>query len=124
MVDITQITTSPENGGSSITSYNIAWDKASGSTFYELVGETSDSLALTATTSDTLTGGATYLFKYRVKNVHGWSEYSDTVSILAAAIPAIPAAPTTAIENIFVKIAWDLPSGNGQDPTSYKVLIG
>lgn len=66
-------------GGSTITSYNLEWNQGSGTQFYELSGETSDSLARLITVGS-LTEGQTYTFRYRIKNIHGWSiNYSPEV---------------------------------------------
>lgn len=66
-------------GGSTITSYNLEWNQGSGTQFHELSGETSDSLARLITVGS-LTEGQTYTFRYRIKNIHGWSiNYSPEV---------------------------------------------
>jgi len=70
-----------------------------------------------------LVSGSTYKFKYRVRNIHGWSSYSGEVSVLAASIPDDPTAPETVVENIYVKIEWTAPDGNGEGPTSYEVVL-
>jgi hypothetical protein len=51
-----------------------------------------------ATTSYTLyatTEGITYTFKVKARNEFGLSDFSATISILAAEVPAQPDVPTT-----------------------------
>jgi len=38
--------------------------------------------------------GVTYGFRYRVRNVYGWSEFSPITYILAADVPEQPPRPT------------------------------
>ena len=66
-------------GAAAISSYNLEWNEGSGTAFTEVTGETTESLALTVTV-DSLEAGRTYTFRYRVKNIHGWSAgYSPEV---------------------------------------------
>ena len=65
-------------GGAPIISYNLQYDQVGGGTgpWLEVAGETSNSL-LTQLTLPGLTAGLPYYFRYRAKNVHGWSpDYS------------------------------------------------
>jgi len=51
--------------------------------------------------------GLTYLFRYRVKNIYGWTlSYSPTVSILSAKRPDKPNMAITEISGNNVKIGW------------------
>jgi hypothetical protein len=78
-----------KNGGSAILSYSLDWDYGSGSTYVNLIGGTNDSLTLSYTKTG-LTTGSTYKFRYRVKNIFGWSAYSSILSLTAAKIPSKP----------------------------------
>lgn len=53
-----------------------------------------------------LTYGTTYEFKIEAHNIYGYSEYSDTLSLLAAFIPAVPTGVTTQIEGDTVRFSW------------------
>jgi hypothetical protein len=100
-----------------VTEYIISYAEQGGS-FSEL-----------ATTADTnylvtsLTSGTTYEFKLESKNEYGYSEYSSTLSLLAAHIPVIPTSVTTEIDGTQVKVTWSLPSDNGSPITAYKVFV-
>ena len=108
---------SPADGGSGVTSYNLQWDQGTGA----FPAEGNHDQALTAATGGAdypqttheqtaaLEAGKAYRFRYRAANKHGWGPYSDSVTILAADIPAAPAAAVTSIADIFVKVAWTAP---------------
>jgi len=56
-----------------------------------LNGVNENNIALRYVMGD-LTAGMTYRFKYRVRNIFGWSaEYSDVLTVLAAIRPDRPA---------------------------------
>lgn len=110
-------------GGSTVTSYNLEWNQGSGTQFYEVSGETSDSMDRLVTVGS-LTGGQTYTFRYRVRNIHGWSpDYSPEIAIMAAEKPSAPAAPTTALSGTSAAITWVAPSENGSPILSYLIEI-
>ena len=75
----------PENGGADIISYNLQYDDASGgNTWTDLTGVTSDEVILSSSVTNSIQVGLTYLFRYRAKNAHGWGEFSDSLSLIAA----------------------------------------
>ena len=73
-----------------------------------------------------LTQGSTYQFKVESRNIYGYSAlYSNTVTILAAQIPAIPDAPTTefvAVDDT-IKVTWVAPDDGGSPITGYTVVF-
>ena len=74
-----------------------------------------------------MNAGTTYEFKIEARNEYGYSEYSSTLSLLCAFIPAVPTQVTTTIDSYqdgsTVKIAWSLTTTNGSPITAYKVFI-
>ena len=72
MIDV--IDFSPSAGGAEITSYNLEYNNGAGTTFVEVVGLTIEQLETEVTVSTT--PGSTYIFRYRVKNIFGFSGYS------------------------------------------------
>lgn len=72
MADVTDY--SPSAGGAEITSYNLEYNKGAGTTFFEVLGFTTEQLETEVTVSTT--PGLTYIFRYRVKNIFGFSGYS------------------------------------------------
>jgi hypothetical protein len=110
-------------GGASVSSYNLEWNQGSGTTFYEVVGQTADNLDRVVTVAS-LVAGHTYTFRYRIQNIHGWSPgYSPTAQIMAAKTPSAPAAPSTALAGATVTITWAAPADNGAPILSYVVEI-
>lgn len=85
---------SSDDGGSEIISYALYWNSGSGSTFTEITGETTLNTDRFASKTGLITGNS-YTFKYKVKNIHGWSEESPEAIIYAAKAPDAPITPIT-----------------------------
>lgn len=108
------------NGGSAVLDYQIDWDNGSGTWTTAVTGIT----GLTYTKTG-VTAGTTYQFKIAARNAVGLSTLSSALSVLAASVPATPAAPTTVVDggSTNVVISWSLPSNGGSAITSYKIYI-
>jgi hypothetical protein len=79
-----------KNGGSPITSYSLEWDEGTGGVSYvALIGSDSDNLVRTFT-REGLTTGASYAFRYRVRNIYDWSSYSEVLNAVATQVPSQP----------------------------------
>ncbi len=90
----TQITiqlTTPDNGGSTLLGYDVEMDDGLGGGFSSI---STTLLAVTratvTSTSHAVKKGLAYRFRYRAKNVIGFSNYSDTVSFMASSVPDAP----------------------------------
>ena len=60
-------------------SYSLEWDEGSIGLSYEaLVGYDSNNIQLSQI-KDSLTNGIVYRFRYRVRNIYGWSPYSEVL---------------------------------------------
>lgn len=70
-----------------------------------------------------LVNGNSYKFRYRASNKHGWGEYSEISSILAADIPQQAASVETKIENRYVKVSWAYPNDNSAPILEYSIQI-
>jgi len=57
------------------------------------------------------------------RNIYGYGEASQPVSILAAQEPYKPIPPTTTLELSNVIISWDLPNEMGSPITSYSIEV-
>jgi hypothetical protein len=109
-------------GGAEITSYNLESNLGSGTVFSEVVGFTTEQLNTEVEVSTT--PGTTYLFRYRVKNMFGFSiNYSPEVEIKSAKSPNTPTDVQTSIVGHDVKIAWTAPDNNYDTITRYEVQI-
>ena len=73
-VKITELT-GTDTGGAPILSYHVQYDQAGGGTgpWTDVAGDPTDSLSLEHTIG-ALLSGKMYYFRYRARNVHGWSE--------------------------------------------------
>ncbi len=105
IVFMTPMTDTVETGGSPIVSYSLEWDNGSNSaSFVVLNGVTENNIMLRYVMND-LTAGMTYRFRYRVRNIFGWSlDYSDVITVLAATRPDRPAMVQTSNVGTSVKI--------------------
>jgi large repetitive protein len=70
-----------------------------------------------------LTSGVTYNFKVQSRNSHGFSDYSDEVTLLCAFKPDAPLTVTTSISNSDVIVSWSNPVDNGSPITGYQVYV-
>jgi hypothetical protein len=111
-VVLTAMTDEVEQGGSPITSYSIEWDLGTGFAFTPVVGHDTNNVLLEYT-FNSLTKGSVYRFRYRVRNLYGWSAYSDEVERMAAMVPYTPVAPMTSNTQTSVTVAWQLPYNGG-----------
>jgi hypothetical protein len=83
---------SDSNEGSDILSYSLQVRDGITSRWTTLAEENVDSLVTISNIE--LFKGTAYELRYRVKNVYGWSEFSDIASFVAADAPSKPAMPT------------------------------
>ncbi len=80
---------SPQNGDSSVTSYNLQWDAGtSGISWINLQGFSPLSTVLSYIVTTGVNTGVTYQFRLRSRNIYGWGPYSSTISIKAATVPS------------------------------------
>lgn len=119
-------------GGSAITSYNLQYDQGRGvvdgaQQFVSLIGEIpDDNTGTLQMTLPGLNGDTNYAFRYRVKNKHGWSDYSAISSFLTATVPSTMVSPTFSIEPsspTSVTLSWAEPANGGNNITAYSILI-
>lgn len=104
------ITTSPNNGYSTVLSYKV----------YSNDGVDANAPAVlkatithpTATTTLTVTEGKTYKYKVVASNIHSDGADSDIVSQLAAEIPTTQAIVATSMSGTDVKFDWTASSDN------------
>lgn len=82
VVDWTAITVSADTGDSAILSYNLEWDAGSvGSTWVDLIGYSTNSIATSFTINSGIIAGNPYQFRLRAKNIYGFGPFSTTTSI-------------------------------------------
>jgi predicted GTPase len=109
-------------GGSEITSYNLESNQGSGSVFYEIIGESLEQLERVITV--TTTPGETYSFRYRIKNILGFSEeYSPEAEVKSAKAPLSPTDVVTSISGKNVLIEWTSSDDNYDTVTRFEIEI-
>lgn len=80
--------TSPANGDSDITSYELQYDNgSSGFVWYTLVGRNPDKIGLSYRVSTGIVPGRTYRFQVRARNAFGYGEFSPYIAIKSAVKP-------------------------------------
>jgi hypothetical protein len=79
-----------DDGGSPITLLELMMDDGNQGDFRSILVTQSKS---TFVVTDGIQMGLKYRFKYHVRNVNGWSDYSDEAYIFAYAAPEKPPAP-------------------------------
>lgn len=63
----------PQNGGAQIISYHLQYDDSSdGVTWTDLIGISTDEIAISFGVTESIAKGEVYKFRYRAKNAHGW----------------------------------------------------
>lgn len=109
-------------GGSEITSYNLEFNNGAGTVFTEVVGQTVEQLQRVIQVNTT--PGTTYLFRYRVKNMLGFStSYSPEAEVKSAKAPNEPLSAATSIAGKNLKIEW-VPGDENYDTVSrYEIEI-
>lgn len=111
-----EITTSPDNGYSTVTSYNVLSNGGSGTSF--------TTIATSSTGSATLSGlstGYTYAFKVSAVNVYGEGESSSSVSIKVATKPLQMNAPVIQYSSVDVALTFEFPESSGQQVTDFEI---
>jgi len=91
-------------------------DDGLGGTFVEVVGFTTPYTLNSFLITSTINSGRNYSVRYRVANVHGWSDFSPVTLIRAATVPSIPVGePETSIPSVEtnVHITWTAPTSTG-----------
>jgi hypothetical protein len=118
-----ELTSTVDTGGTTITSYELAWDGGTGDTSWPaLKGYSSPDTAITYTASS-VTAGDSYQFKLRAQNALGWGDYGPIITVIPSSVPDQMATVTTSVQSVYAKITWSAPGANGADITSYKILI-
>lgn len=119
----------PNNGGSPITSYFLEWDAGtSGATWTEIVGFSPSQTATTYSVtggSSGLTVGRLYGFRVSASNIFGWGPVSTVSYLKAAQAPSVSTSVVTSIDPVTggVVIQWAAPTTNGDSIQSYTINI-
>lgn len=113
------------DGGAAISEYSIEMDSGSG---YRVVSPASVTLSPIQISEADIVSGLHITFRHRVQNAHGWSDYSDEVTIVAATVPEPPAGVLSFHQALSSKasLKWEEPLNTGGDAVlieEYSVFI-
>ena len=113
---------SSDTGGSPILGYNLQYRAGLSGGFTDLISSNTESM-VTAYTLTNVDVGQTYYFRFRVKNMYGWSEYSDEGTAIASEKPGSVNPPTVAsFSSTSITLNLDLSVDNmGTDITLYEL---
>ena len=116
---------SPENGGATITSYNLQYDDSSdGNIWTDLTGILSEEVVFSFGVTESISKGQIYKFRYRAKNAHGWGAFSDELELIGARRTDQQDPVVTSNEGTDVRISWTEPAYDGGTPLlGYRVTI-
>jgi hypothetical protein len=88
-------------GNADVLYYALSWDEGLAQAQWEVYTVVSSSTASISIPG--LTSGATYAFKYRAQNVHGWSaDYSPVLTVAAMRVPGQVGSVATAMNGALV----------------------
>lgn len=116
------ISTSPANGGSTVTDYKIYYAIGASTTYTPLASSTSGATSYIHTG---VTPGQTFSYKVLATNAFGDGPLtSSPVTIIATTVPSAPAAPTTTDTGSDILVTWSYPSSDGgSSVTSYTIYL-
>jgi hypothetical protein len=112
--------TSPDDGNSAVLAYTVYWDNGGGTPSLPLLDALQTSVSV-----DGLTGGTTYRFKVKARNIYGAGPWSTELAVLASDLPDQVAIPTVTLgaSDTAVTVAWDAPADHAAPIDQYQVLL-
>ncbi len=117
-----QALTGVATGGSAITSYNLQYDQGTGS-WLDVIGDDLDPSLDLSTVIEFLQPATLYKFRIRAKNIYGRGPFSSEVTFQTSDVPLGTTSITMTIQNLNVKVAWDLPFANYLPIDAYRIYV-
>ena len=108
-----------DDGGRPVLDYRLWYAEGLASSYSVLAESLTDREYLLTG----LTTGVWYKFKVQARNEIGYGDFSEELEIRAAQPPDTPAKPVTSWSPDDVTITWSEPAINGDEITSYTILI-
>lgn len=118
--------TSPANGDSAITSYDLQYDNATaGFIWYSIIGLTPDSLALSYRVTTGVVPSRIYRFRVRARNSFGWGDVSTYLEIKSAVKPDQMVPLITSIDEVTgnLRIRWTAPHDGSDSISKYTIQV-
>ena len=119
-VDLAEVT---GVNGAVLTSYHVEIDDGVGGAYSSIKGSLADDLSLIAVKDTGIESGRQYRVRYRVRNIVGFSDYSEPGYILAASKPFSPEATQVEFVANQVRIHWAMPYNAGSHITEAQIEI-
>lgn len=120
-----------DDGGNTITQYNVYMDDGNDGSFStgpHVISDASNLIFDTTTASFSITAGLTYRFKYSATNSEGEGALSPELSVLVAEAPDAVASFSRTDESDLsagsIRVAWTIPADDGGSTVrGYKLYI-
>jgi hypothetical protein len=118
------LTSVDEIGGltCSILSYNLEYSLEPG-IWVEMTGVSELYLGSELIFSENIQSGLYYQVRIRSKNKHGWSEFSNELTIISATEPLEPQTTKSRQESLFSVLEWTMDNDHGAPILEYEVKI-
>lgn len=101
-------------GSSPITSYELQKDDGKGGSFLTIYGgDQHPTLSRTFLVKTNITTGVAYRFRYRARNLIGWSGWSPISSLSASTVPSPPGISYVSSSDTQIVLAFSQSSDNG-----------
>lgn len=117
-VIIQETTQGIESGNSAILAYELVWNNGSGLTDI-IVSENLESSRILSG----LIQGTDYVFKTRARNIYGYGEFSDEVTIRAASVPDVMLQVSTFEVGTDILVSWPETPDGGYQISAYKIEL-
>lgn len=114
-----------DTGSATIESYNLQLDDGT-NPWLDILGDGVTYPYQTGTSViivDSIIPGHSYQIRVRAYNAHGWSAWSEELTIKASDVPDKPAAPTTNINNHNILVLWADPFDGYDDIDAYSIVF-
>lgn len=114
-------------GNSAVVSYTLSWGLVPAGGINDPATDTNTQEAdanVDAFTVTGVTGGASYRFRVRARNIYGAGEYSDYTLVVPDDAPGVTAVPTVALPSTTstsVEITWPQPDDHSSPIRNYTI---
>ena len=112
-------------GSSSVLAYSLLWDEGNSTVALDAFVELTDAL-VTSFTKSPVTGGKTYRFQVRARNIYGKGVVSPVTTVIPDDKPGKTAIATVALNAALlteVEVSWAQPNDHSSTIDKYEILF-
>ena len=112
-------------GSSSVLAYSLLWDEGNSTVALDAFVELTDAL-VTSFTKSPVTGGKTYRFQVRARNIYGKGAVSPVTTVIPDDKPGKTAIATVALNPALlteVEVSWAQPNDHSSTIDKYEILF-